>query len=280
MSASRDLRRQQRKWAASAGLAVDKNGYLAEVDQNFREPLTTEVLEEFRAVGGGELDDQRRLPAKLRALHSSAALAINIFQYWRNTSAQSLLSALGVVDSLQKLTFEAQFPTALSGTPRSLDVALKLASGHVIAIESKFTEWMSVYRPKLDAFNEKYTSPGQTLWTDAGLKECQRLANEIAIGEQKFRHLDALQLLKHGLGLATQLPGQFTLHYLYFDWPCEASKKHAAEIEMFDRRVGEELRFMPLTYQHLYERLRDGHAVDADYMSYLGGRYFPDKQTQ
>ena len=97
----------------------------------------------FEEGGGGELKDGWR-PAKMKALHSSSALAVNFFDYWTTRDKASLLKAMGIDgDSAESLCFEAKFPTSLSGQPPNLYVATKLCSGNTIGIESKFTEWMT-----------------------------------------------------------------------------------------------------------------------------------------
>jgi hypothetical protein len=92
---------------------------------------------------------------------------------------------------------------------------------------------------------------------------------------EQFSYLDAPQLLKHALGLATQLGLRFDLLYVYFDWPGSESTKHQAEIARFSERVGSELRFRSFTYQDLFRRL-DGMNVEPKYLAYLRSRYFPD----
>lgn len=91
---------------------------------------------------------------------------------------------------------------------------------------------------------------------------------------QKIRHPPA-QLLKHALGLATQQRDRFALHYLYYDVSSSAGAAHAEEVARFGARVGEELAFKAVTYQDLYRKLAAAPLLDADYLDYLGSRYFP-----
>lgn len=44
---------------------------------------------------------------------------------------------------------------------------------------------------------------------------CQSLAIDVDKGLERFRYLDVPQLLKHALGLATQLGDRFMLYYAY-----------------------------------------------------------------
>lgn len=50
-------------------------------------------------------------------------------------------------------------------------------------------------------------------------------------GKETFRYLDAAQLLKHALGLATQLGDGFSLFYIYYDWPGKALNVHRDEVK-------------------------------------------------
>ena len=68
---------------------------------------------------------------------------------------------------------------------------------------------------------------------------------------------------------------RFSLYYLYYDWTGKGPEVHRREIDLFDERVGNEIRFRGLTYQGVFERLRDSEQAGADYLNYLGYRYFP-----
>ena len=75
----------------------------------------------------------------MRALHSSSALAANLFDYWTERDKSPLLAALGVdAKGETSLDFEARFPTGLGGTPPHLDVAMRRSTGSVVAVEAKF----------------------------------------------------------------------------------------------------------------------------------------------
>jgi len=52
--------------------------FVYDLDDNLFEPLTPEVREEFEAGDGQELNGRG-----MHAVHSSSALVVNIFGYWR-----------------------------------------------------------------------------------------------------------------------------------------------------------------------------------------------------
>ena len=275
MTTRDELLANQRHWANAKKLEVDGKGYLPSYSANLWRPLSTTAMGCFDRGSGSELRPGRTRPAKMSALHSSSALVANVFDYWCERDAGPLLGAIGVGEAVELLRFEAQFPTGLDGSPPNLDIAIRLRSGFTLGVESKFCEWLTPKSSLKPPFKEKYFSPVPEMWSRAGLPLCQRLANEMQTKVQRFVYLDSPQLLKHALGLATNLRDDFALWYLWYDLPSPESEKHRAEIERFDSQVGTELRFRALTYQELFRglgpRCSDDHAA---YAEYLHRRYF------
>jgi hypothetical protein len=274
MSSRTRILAQQKAWAQAAGLRLAAPGHLESVDANLRRPMAPATLAAFRAGEAAELKEFPRHPAKLRALFSSAALVINVFEWWAGHDAAPLLRALGIEGRVHAVDFEARFPISADGTPPNLDVALRLAGGRCIGIESKFTEWHEPRRPARIRFKEKYFPPGLPLWTDRGLPACQALAEALQHGRARYRFLYATQLLKHALGLATQCRAGWSLCYLYYEWSGPAAREHRRELADFAQRVGAELDFRWLSYQDLFQRLKQVPGVEPDYLAYLEARYF------
>src|SRR5260370_2533040 len=103
-------------------------------------PLKT-IGDDLGSGAGCELD------GKLRAAHSSAALAVNTFGPWREDASSLQVGEMG----FRRIRFEATCPTGLRGTPPHLDL---LADGDLpVAIESKCTEWMT---PQEAIFSDSY----------------------------------------------------------------------------------------------------------------------------
>lgn len=267
----------QRRWAIEQQITFDERGYLQSYHANLWRPLSAVAVRCYDRGSGSELRPGKARRAKMSALHSSSALVANVFDYWSERDAAPLLEALGVGAAEEAPCFEAQFPTGLEGNPPNLDVAVRLRSGETLAIESKFCEWLAPKSSSKPPFKDKYFSPTADLWERAGLPHCQQLANDMQFKPERFRHLDAPQLLKHALGLATNLKQQFALWYLWYDWPSRESEKHGREVEVFAARVGRELRFRALTYQELFRGLRQRcRGEHTAYAGYLQGRYFRD----
>lgn len=265
----------QRRWAEDANIAVDGRGYVTSYAANLWIPLSLAAKASFDLGSGSELRDGKTRPAKMRALHSSSALAVNVFDYWSVRDPTPLLQALEVGAATEPLHFEAQFPTGLEGKPPNLDVAIRLASGITFAIESKYCEWLTPKSMSKPPFKAKYFAPIPDLWRRVGLPECQSLADDVQGKGERFVYLDVPQLLKHALGLATNLKQNYSLCYLYYDWPSPESAAHQLEVDRFAGRVGRELRFRIITYQTLFRRLSQKCGPgDDEYTGYLRSRYF------
>jgi hypothetical protein len=209
----------------------------------------------------------------MRALHSSSALVVNVFQYWREISRVGVIGkALGIGDKLDAMRFEQTYPTRLGGVPPHLDVELSNANLRV-AIESKFTE--TYHRHTRRVLKEAYVhTPG--LWE--GLPRCESLAKLIysEMGRKtSFSYLDAPQLLKHILGLKSyQEENPFHLVYLWYEIPSKEAEIHRAEVKEFIKYLEDEVSFSEMTYQELFGILNSGNPVDRHYLDYLSGRYF------
>jgi len=265
----------QRRWADSKAFEFDASGYARQRKDNLFRELSTRVEKSLRSGAGSELDPRDGAPPKFHALHSSSALAVNVFAYWETQDSRPLTDALGIDPASGPPEFESKFETGLRGTPPHLDVVLPMSDGRKFAIESKFSEWLARKSHSKLPFREAYLSGDKNLWSNLGLNECQQLAQDIQDRRGIFDYLDAPQLLKHALGLAKQTGKMFSLGYLYFDWACEEGESHRREIEQFQRRVGAEVRFRPLSYQTLFGRLTETCGPEhAEYLAYLRERYF------
>lgn len=277
MSSKTALLATQRGWALGIPCEVDSRGYMSSVAENLYQPLSSRAQESFLNGSGSELFDTPLRPAKMKALHSSAALAVNFFDYWTNRSADHLLTALGLEIAPTTIEFEAQFPTGLEGNPPNLDIALRFGSGLVIGIESKFSEWLTRKSPNKELFRPKYFDEPTGLWSTKGLPACQHLAEELHSGRVQFRYLNAPQLLKHALGLATQLPDSFELYYLFFDCQGVESEVHRSEVRRFAELVGGDFRFHWKSYQEVFRGLLNSDdATNTSYLAYHAERYFSE----
>ena len=267
------LKSKQRAWAAGKGIEIYHDGYCHTFDDNFFQPLSASSRSDLGAGDGSELG-QGGGRGKIQALHSSAALVCNFFDYWRGRDLDLLAQALGISARLCRVKFEQKFPTGLGGIAPNLDVVLHGSDGTLFAIESKFLEPFT--RSKTKCFlKPKYFPEGPGLWENAGLSGCQKLAEGLRDGTVKFELLDVAQLLKHILGLARS-PHTYHLTCLWYGPGGSLSDQHAQELTTFSEQIGlDSTRFTALTYQVLFDRLaslsRDKHE---GWKSYLQHRYF------
>lgn len=236
--------------------AIDAEGYVRSVDTNLLGGLTGGIRADFAAGAGHELE------AKMRAPHSSSALAVNVFAPWR-AAPQGL--ELAGASGFTELHFEKVCPTGLRGTSPHLDVVASNAS-HVIAVESKCLEYLT---PKAPAFADAY----------AGIDDARsrsRWFKHVAGPASAFRHLDAAQLVKHYLGLAREYEGRsVTLLYLYWEpsnWrDVSECVEHRAELQRFAYSVsGDPVRFASLSYPELWDIWA---GATADHVAALRRRY-------
>jgi hypothetical protein len=265
------IRNQQRSWAASHGLRVDHSGYTLDLSDNLFAPLSEATRAEFSSGDGGELGGLDRR-GKMQALHSSSALACNVFDYWRNRDRSLLAAALRLPSGIRGIEFERKFPTGLPGNPPNMDVVLSLDDGLIVAIESKFLEPYGSRH--VQGFKDAYfrTKPG--LWGRSGYSECQRLAFRLFSGETVFRWLHAEQLLKHILGLAAAKK-PWELLYLWYEVP-EPASEHRAEAEVFAGIARSDgIAFRSMSYQSLFVEMQaQAGGPENEYLAYLGERYF------
>src|SRR5690349_5768599 len=101
------LDKRQTTW--NLGIPRDRvrPSYVAELQDNlFLRPINRETANEFEAGDGAELHDNGGRPAKMRALVSSSALAVNFFDAWRHANKSPLASALQLSSPITHLCFE------------------------------------------------------------------------------------------------------------------------------------------------------------------------------
>ncbi len=267
MTALDDLTAIQVDWAHSRGVPVD--GHVAEsIDANLFMPLRRDTLTDFEQSGGDELGRGGRRPG-LSSLISSAALACNVFDPWRNGHVGSLASVVSAGSSADRLRFEPPCPT---GVPRSVaypDVLLDGSAAKPTAIEVKFLE---PYRGQENAFKPPYFNMPH-LWDRLpGLRE---VAAAINAGEPLFTHLGAAQLVKHALGMSNRWGDRdWRLVYLWYEYPSAEQRAHAQELESFTAMVDGQFDFVAVTWQEVFARLELVEEPVAGHVEYLRARYF------
>ena len=279
---------KQIEWANNRGIRLigsevgrGRPSYASDLDENLFEPLLAEVREAFMRGDGDELRSSGPpgSPLKMQAVHSSSALAVNVFQYWMS-EVPVIAAACGLCRSgtsaPQKLHFEDKYPiNDAFEIPPNIDVVIwNRADARIqrLAIECKFSEAYS--QRGHSGLKDKYLTECEALWED--IPNLRALAESICPGDGRFEHLHAAQLIKHILGLkrAHVLDG-FRLLYLWYDVLGQEGSRHRQEVEEFAVIAkADGIMFHSLTYQELICRmagqLRSRHE---EYIRYLTERY-------
>jgi hypothetical protein len=259
----------------SAGVAGAPN-YTMEPEQNvFGSQLLAETRKAFEDGAGGELRGD--IPT-MSALHSSAAMAVNLFQYWLGRPELDTLAQVLAVPSRRIVSagFEERFPVCADAATRGLrtdphlDFALLYEDGSCVGVECK------LYEPYGRLVDKRLKQPYLALDAWADVPACRQLADVLNRESAGFRRFDACQLIKHILGLkAGRAASQWRLLYLYLDAPGEEAAEHRAEIKAFANAIASDgISFNPLSVQEFILRalakVRTNHQA---YVDYLAGRY-------
>src|SRR5687768_12604543 len=129
----------------SAGVSGAPNYTLAPENNVFGRQLPPETRKAFEDGAGGEL--RGGIPT-MSALHSSAAMAVNLFQYWvERRELETLAQVLGVPSRrIASARFEERFPVCADAARRGLrtdphlDFALRYEDGSCVGVECKLYE--------------------------------------------------------------------------------------------------------------------------------------------
>jgi hypothetical protein len=259
----------------SEGERGEPNYTLTLVD-NLYKPLSDEARREFEQGAGGELKGD--IPS-MQALHSSAAMAVNLFHYWKQKELFSEAAKILRIPSsgIKSISFERKYPVIANHKlhgftePPHLDVGVDYENATDIdrvGIECKLFEPYG--RLEHQGLAEKYLDLAEA-WGD--IPRCRELAEELAEGSAGFNRLGPTQLMRHILGLKYGLTKKrFRLIYLYLDAPGDEAAEHRAEVERFQSIMrADGIWFVPIPVQRLVFRAiqlqRDGHREFIDYLS-------------
>ncbi|MEZ4527792.1 MAG: hypothetical protein R2941_17905 [Desulfobacterales bacterium] len=286
MNASEQIIAKQAEWAKNRGLQLigsagnrGRRVYTASIADNLFQLLSRKSEEELAAGDGIELKNKEGQPAKIQALHSSSALVINLFDYWRDKSDLSLLFAACRLSRAEgnlsgEIQFEQKFPTddRFQYSP-NMDVVFFPSYPNkykMFAIECKFTEPYS--SRKHGGLDPKYFGNGN-IWEK--LSATKRLAEEISPDDNRFACLHAAQLIRHILGLNRKFGhSHYRLLYLWYDALGEPGFRHRHEVKsFFDTVRSDGVLFHAATYQEVIVRLAGYRHQHSEYVTYITNRY-------
>lgn len=223
------------------------------------------------------------LEAKFSNPESSAALAVNTLGFFLNSApAFPALACLNDCDwpALEAgVEQEMRFPWS-GGRHPWLDAVIRTKS-FLIGVESKRYE---PFRPrKAVDFSWKYSEHD---W-GARMQPFAEMRDALLSGDAIFKHLDAVQLVKHAFGLQTQAAREgrkailLYLHAAPERWPDERMieaaqiERHAAEIEKFSQAVARaEVDFRSCSYRALLVAMSESVDMGVrDHAAAVRGKY-------
>ncbi|MBN2332489.1 MAG: hypothetical protein JXO49_04185 [Deltaproteobacteria bacterium] len=288
MNAREYIVARQISWAENRGLRLigslgvkGRKAYTECLADNLFEPLMPEVRNSLLAGDGNELGADPHRPAKMQAVHSSAAIGINLFQYWQKIDqAPVMAAACGFCNkgncTSERIVFEDKYPIdcSLPAAP-NIDMVFHNASSfryQRFAVECRFAE---AYGGRQHGGLKPVYLELADLWQD--IPRLKELAQAISPDDKTFSHLHAAQLIKHILGLKKAFGRTgFRLLYLWYDALGKEGHDHRREICRFAKTtIADGIKFHALSYQDLIGKLvqehRSGHPV---YIGYISGRYW------
>lgn len=285
MNAVEQIISKQIEWAKNKGIeligsqgARGRKVYTKKLRENLFQPLTSQARKDLEGGDGGELIGTEARPAKIQALHSSSALGINLFDYWRHSvDLSTITSSCGISKKGRvfsgDIRFEQKFPIdeRFVFAP-NIDVVILPHSGTYTcyAIECKFTEAYSGRGHS--GLDPKYFD-NENVWK--GLTTLKQLANVISPDDKRFQFLHSAQLIKHILGLNRKYGKScYRLLYLYYDALGEPGFLHRQEVDEFTKVAQSDgVAFHHITYQELITRLAQYREQHTEYVRYLTERY-------
>jgi hypothetical protein len=260
----------------SKGPRGEPNYTISVEDNIFGRKIEASVRAAFGAGAGGEL---RGSIPPMSAMHSSAALAVNLFQYWVMNGDLSRLATILQIPTRNIVSagFEEKFPVCAEPasrgftTPPHLDFAIRYSSGDLVGVECKMFEPYGRLDHKV--LRRAYLGLADS-WRD--MPACRVLADQLIARAHSYNRLGPSQLLKHILGLRYCASSKSArLIYLYYDAVGDDAAEHRAEIRRFQAQTsGDPVRFVPISAQELIARaVRLARKDHPDYVDYLTDRY-------
>jgi hypothetical protein len=247
--------------------------YAKFLKDNLFEDLLPQTMKELQEGDGCELKGD---PPKIAAVHSSSALAVNMFQYWQRVGAvPTIAAACGLCTNSTpcRIRFEQKFQICpeFRYAP-NIDVVIETNGKtrfKVYGVECKFSE---AYRGH-SGLDPKYLNLME-IWDD--IPAIRTLAETISPNDARFKYLHAAQLIKHVLGLKQKYRLQeFRLLYLWYDAIGDEGAVHSKEIREFSDIVKKDpVQFHSFSYQELIAKLsKDARKDHGRFVEYISARY-------
>ena len=238
-------------------------GYLNHFKDNI---ISTIIEDDFKT--DLENGDGNELYGKFQALHSSSALGVNFFGFFKRNPDK--FSIFGEKDFLKNAQFEKKLHTGISRPP-NLDFYLE-NENYIIGFESKFLETLTRKSPDISStYSDKLLLP-----IDKGLVKIVNNYRE----NNKKSYLDTAQLIKHSIGLVNN-KGRKKAKLIYIYWePLNSEefpiyKQHKEELDEFSKqiKVVSGIEFHHITYLELYNEFKT-ETIFKDHLDNFKAKYF------
>lgn len=281
MKIRRRLEQAQFEWATARGLQLKNGvegrpiGQVADLKDNFFQPLDAESRNEFLRGAGGELNPPEGASGHLYSLASSSALAVNFFMPWRRRDASALIKGMGVEESRYEWEFDPRLRLSkqrVETPPVDLLLTPKTKGLPVVAVEAKFCEpYDEKPRRGLPDF---YLTRRQLF---GNWPRITRIAKAMqGAGDEQHRYLHAAQTVRQLLALRKNYGAHgFVLFHLWYDTGGLSGLEYRAELEEFSMSARQDrIAFAAVSWQELYSAVAAEAGPEmAKWREYMEGRY-------
>lgn len=255
-------------------ISSEREFYVNSIDDNLVPGVKIADFWDDLAQGDGtELQPRDNTPPKFCALFSSSALVVNTFGLFKHSTQDMVIHG---ETGFREIGFEFKCRNGLRGMNPNLDL-LALSGSKIVGVESKFTEVLSSKPAK---FSEAYQSAvqvklGDDPWAD--------MFHSLKSNPNRFKFLDAAQLVKHALGLTHHFSSEeksLALFYLYWE-PMNTDdvkefSSHREEVKEFELSVkNSSLTFRAMSYLELWSewgRIKDNFEL-TEHLKQVRQRY-------
>lgn len=272
---------KQKEYFTKINKILDRKGYLLNVNDNLLVPFESEDDEDWNAFVEG---DGNELHAKMMAAHSSSALCLNFFRYWKRNNKNIIIEML-IQELFGKISYDSEKAQILfeekhyfgknekdklrgNGIPGNVDVEISDKENFIILIESKFTEIFQDGSNMSEVNAEIYGKIFSKYFINI---------DDILEGTKRKKYYQLAQrmlyILNNSKDEIDRIPDENKkFMFLYFD--------NDNENLDFGSLIKDEYRkyYKKMSYQELYEKMRskpeDVKRKYEEWYHYMGQRYF------
>jgi hypothetical protein len=277
------IKAKQKEWAKLKGLELQGSKgergdkmYTLLLEDNLFMKISNATASAFSKGDGNELGDEKNI-GKMQALHSSSALGVNVFEYWKQNGRLAIIAkALHIPSTkIDGIEFEGKFKALESAKiDPNVDLVFSYKDGSKIGIECKYTEPFQSRKVDI-GLKAKYLEEYK-YWNE--LRSLKKLASKISPEDTTNTYFHCAQMIKHVLGMyaATQDKAKIRFVYLYQPAFFENNSKYEDEISIFrDAIESDQINFSSISWLELIENLANlAEVSDMKYIQYLRQRYF------